>query len=296
MFKPSSWLHLRIPFSFFLMPVFFFALAVSPNFTGQSLLWSFLIIHLFLYPASNGYNSFFDRDEKSIGGLKTPPPVAPGLYWLALAFDAAAVALALAKVSTVFAVMLLIYGAASKAYSHPSVRLKKYAIGGWLTIGLFQGFFAFLMCYAGINRFGWENMVQEKVLVPAALTALLLLGSYPMTQVYQHEEDARRGDRTLSLLLGVRGTFIFVMAVFAAAAGLFGWYFSIFFSPATALRFGIHLAPVFLFFAFWFFRVWRNPAKADYGHTMWLNFISALSLNAFFIRLWMDTSHVANTF
>ena len=69
MLTRSTWLHLRIPFSYFLMPVFFFALGISPNLVESRLLWLFLIVHLFLYPASNGYNSYFDKDVKSIGGF-----------------------------------------------------------------------------------------------------------------------------------------------------------------------------------------------------------------------------------
>ncbi len=296
MFKRSSWLHLRIPFSFFLMPVYFFALAISPNFTANSLVWTFLIIHLFLYPASNGYNSYFDKDEQSIGGLKTPPPVTPGLYWLALAFDAVALVLAAWKIGWLFFAFVLVYGLVSKAYSHPWVRLKKYPVVGWLTIGVFQGFFTFLMCYAGLNNFGWEPLLQAKVLIPAALSTLMLLGSYPMTQVYQHEEDLKRGDRTISTRLGIRGTFLFVQLVFTVAAGLYAWYFIAYFSTGIAVRYLLCLAPVVVFFMAWFAHVWRNSQKANYANTMWLNFISAVCLNTFFVWLWLDTSHVGNVF
>lgn len=296
MFKRSSWQHLRIPFSFFLMPVFFFALAISPNFTASSLLWTFVIIHAFLYPASNGYNSYFDKDEQSIGGLKNPPPVTSGLYWLSLTFDAVAIVLGAWKISWLFASLLLVYGLVSKAYSHPAVRLKKYPIAGWLTIGIFQGLFTFLMCYTGLNKFGWEQILQAKVLVPAALSSVLLLGSYPMTQVYQHEEDAKRGDRTLSSRLGIRGTFLFVQAVFAVSAALYAAYFIHYFPVNTAWRFLACLAPVVIFFMIWFVRVWRDPRNANYVWTMWLNFISATCLNLFFIWLWLETSHVGNIF
>jgi hypothetical protein len=61
------------------MPVFLFALAISPNISGPRLLVVFAVLHLFLYPASNGFNSYFDKDEKSIGGLKNPPKVEKGL-------------------------------------------------------------------------------------------------------------------------------------------------------------------------------------------------------------------------
>ena len=130
MFTSSSWLHLRIPFSYFLLPVFLFSLAVSPNISSGPVLWTFIIIHFFLYPASNGFNSYFDKDEKSIGGLKHPPPVNKGLYYLSLLFDAIAIVLGVIIINIPFAILLFIYGLVSKAYSHPQIRLKKLPITG----------------------------------------------------------------------------------------------------------------------------------------------------------------------
>lgn len=296
MLSRSAWLHLRIPFSFFLMPVYFFALAISPNFTQDRLLWSFLIIHLFLYPASNGYNSYFDKDEKSIGGLKNPPPVKKGLFYLSLLFDAIAIVLGAMKISVLFAVLLLIYGLVSKAYSHPFIRLKKYAITGWFTVGIFQGFFTFLMCYIGINDFELENLQHARVLVPAILSSIILLGTYPMTQIYQHEEDAKRGDRTISLLLGIKGTFLFVMIVFVLASAGYVWYFSEFHSLHYGIVFLLAMSPVVIFFLTWFFLAWRNPTYANHQLTMWLNLISAVSLNCFFIWLFLQISNVDQVF
>jgi 1,4-dihydroxy-2-naphthoate octaprenyltransferase len=296
MFSRSAWLHLRIPFSFFLMPVYIFALGISPNFTESRLLWSFVIIHLFLYPASNGFNSYFDKDEKSIGGLKNPPPVNKGLYYLSLLFDAVAFVLGLLKISLLFALLLLFYGLVSKAYSHPSVRLKKYPIGGWLTVGIFQGFFTFLMCYVGINDFGIENLMNARILIPATLSSIILLGTYPMTQVYQHEEDARRGDRTISLMLGIRDTFMFVLVIFTLAAAGYVWYFYSFYELRYGLVFLMSLSPVVIFFLVWFFLVLKNPAKANFSNTMWLNLLSALCLNGFFFWFFIETSHIGQLF
>jgi len=296
MFSRSAWLHLRIPFSFFLMPVYIFALGISPNFTESRLLWSFVIIHLFLYPASNGFNSYFDKDEKSIGGLKNPPPVTKGLYYLSLLFDGIAIVLGFLKISLLFALLLLFYGLVSKAYSHPSVRLKKYPIGGWITVGIFQGFFTFLMCYVGINDFGIENLMNARILIPATLSSIILLGTYPMTQVYQHEEDAKRGDRTISLMLGIRGTFIFVLIIFTLAAAGYVWYFYSFYELRYGLVFLMSLSPVVIFFLAWFFQVLKNPAKANFSNTMWLNFLSALCLNGFFIWFFIETSHIGQLF
>jgi 1,4-dihydroxy-2-naphthoate octaprenyltransferase len=292
MFSRSTWLHLRIPFSFFLLPIYLFALAISPNFGEHTLFWSFLIIHLFLYPASNGYNSYFDKDEKSIGGLKNPPPVTKGLYYISLLFDLVAIILGWLMISTLFAVMLFIYGLASKAYSHPSIRLKKYATAGWLITGFFQGFFTLLMCYVAINNFGIENLLKAKVLIPAALSSCMLLGNYPMTQIYQHDEDKKHGDMTLSIKLGIRGTFYFVQAVFGLTVVGFAFYFKSFHTIYYSWIFLLSLSPVLIFFGYWFFNVWKDEAKANYSNTMWLNLISAVCLNAFFIYFFFSISHL----
>jgi 1,4-dihydroxy-2-naphthoate octaprenyltransferase len=251
-----------------------------------------VIIHLLLYPASNGYNSYFDKDEKSIGGLKNPPPVNKSLYYVSLLFDLSATVLAYVKISFLFAAMILIYGLISKAYSHPSIRLKKYPLAGWLTVGVIQGGFTFLMSYIGINDFELENLMRAKVLLPAALTAVMFLGNYPMTQIYQHEEDAKRGDRTISLMLGIRGTFIFVQIVFLLASLGFIFYFINYFSSEYAFAFVCALLPVIGFFMFWFARVWKESLRANFSNTMWLNFISATCLNAFFIYFFFANSHV----
>lgn len=74
MLQTSTWLHLRIPFSFFLMPVFLFAVSISPEPALWRTVLVFFITHFLLYPASNGFNSYYDKDENSIGALEKPPP------------------------------------------------------------------------------------------------------------------------------------------------------------------------------------------------------------------------------
>ena len=287
MFTLSSWQHMRIPFSYFLLPVFLFSLVISPNVSEKALLWTFIIVHIFLYPASNGYNSYFDKDEKSIGGLRNPPPVNKGLYYLALLFDAVALVLGYLEINFTFAIMLFFYGLVSKAYSHPRIRLKKYPVTGWLAAGVFQGIFTLVMCYIGINKYSLENIWKPSVLIPGALCSLMLWANYPMTQIYQHEEDGKRGDETFSRMLGIRGTFYFVGVVFVLVTLGFVFYFNAYFSTKYALIFLAALSPVVLYFSYWFLTALRDENKVDYIHTMWLNFISATCLNCFFIYLFL---------
>lgn len=291
MFKKSTWLHLRFPFSYFLLPVYLFAVSLSPNINESRLLIVFVALHFFLYPASNGYNSYFDKDEKSIGGLKNPPKVVKGLYYTALLLDLVAIGLGL-LISWEFALMLFIYGLVSKAYSHPDIRVKKYPFGGWFIAGLFQGFFTFVMAHIGLNDFGFRVFGQPHVIIPALLTSAILWGSYPMTQIYQHEEDHQRGDITLSLKLGIRGTFYFTAALFVIGAAGFVLYFMEYHRDKYAVGFLLAMLPTVIYFSYWYLRVYRNENMANYSHTMWLNIISATTLNIFFIYFFLDSTQV----
>ncbi len=296
MFKISSWKHLRIPFSYFLLPIFLFALAFTPNLDPQRLLLVFVALHLFIYPSSNGYNSYFDKDEKSIGGLKNPPKVTLGLYYLSLVFLLLGLAIGL-RISWQFSSMLLVYSLVSMAYSHPKIRIKKYPYSSWVIAGLFQGYFSFSMAYAGLSDFGWGVFLQPHVLWPGMLTSLMLWASYPLTQVYQHEEDAKRGDHTLSLKLGVQGTFFFSAVFFLVAGGAFCHFFLQKGQPLALYYFLLALLPVVMYFFIWFRFVRISEAKyVTYSWVMWMNRISATTLNLFFIWYFLFNTQVMQVF
>ena len=296
MITRSTLLHLRIPFSFFLLPVFLFALALTPNHNGERMLLVFLSLHLFLYPSSNGYNSYYDKDEESIGGLKRPPKVTKDLLVWSLVFFGIALALG-AYINWEFASMLGLYGLVSMAYSHPAIRLKKYAWTSWVIAGLFQGYFTFAMAYAGLSNLGWEVLFKPHVLLPGFLTSLMLWGNYPLTQVYQHGEDARRGDRTLSLLLGIKGTFAFSALFFALTASTFVWYFVDKGQTPIVGYYLAAMAPIALFFLIWMGLILREPPKyATYSWAMGMNFLSAISLNAFFIYYFLENTQILQVF
>jgi 1,4-dihydroxy-2-naphthoate octaprenyltransferase len=286
MIQKSTLLHLRIPFSFYLMPIFLFAWSISPEPPLWRVLVCFVITHLFLYPASNGYNSYYDKDEDSIGGLEKPPPVSKELLYVSLVLDGLAMLLGL-MLGWWFVAGLFIYGIVSKAYSDERIRLKKYAILSWLLAGSFQGAFTFLMVYQAINNVPLQEVLQAKVLFPAGLTTFLLLGSYPMTQVYQHAEDARRGDMTLSRLLGIKGTFIFTAIVFMMAVVGYFYYFHTYHSAFYFLLFIIFLSPGLVFFLWWFVQVLKEIRAANFRFTMRLNFLTATGMNLFFIVFWV---------
>ncbi|GEO06415.1 hypothetical protein AAE02nite_40790 [Adhaeribacter aerolatus] len=274
---------MRIPFSVYLMPVFWFALSVVTDYSVGKVVAVFLIIHLLVYPASNGYNCYFDRDESSIGGLKHPPRVTKSLFWLVSLFDGLAILGAL-FVSIPFAVCIAVYLLVSKAYSYDKIRLKKYPFISTIVVIIFQGAFTFLMVQLGIGV-GTAIITSPTNLIFAAVSSLFLCGSYPLTQVYQHTEDAQRGDKTISLLLGIQGTFIFSgLSLFAGTALLLYAFFSTN-QQINILIFLLCTAPVVFFFNRWFWRVRQNRAEANFENTMLMNKISSLSISLAFILM-----------
>lgn len=284
-------LHLRIPFSLFLMPVFWFAVSQSQNPDWNVTAGLFIVLHLLIYPASNAYNSYFDKDEGSIGGLENPPPVSLELFYVSWILDIVAIIVAYFLGGWILSLALIIYSSISKAYSNDKIRLKKYPIISWLTVGVFQGAFTYLTVIQSVDKIELSEIWQNKYIFPAILSSLNLLGFYPMTQIYQHEEDARRGDMTMSRLLGIKGTFIFTASIFLFVTIGFFFYFQgtlIYNFPAFAVYLLV-MSPVLIYFNLWFLKVLKNENQADFHHTMRLNMLGSVCLNLFFILLLIST-------
>jgi 1,4-dihydroxy-2-naphthoate octaprenyltransferase len=153
------------------------------------------------------------------------------------------------------------------------------------------------MAYAGLSELGWEVIFKPHVLIPGLLTSLMLWGNYPLTQVYQHREDGRRGDQTLSRTLGIQGTFAFSRLFFALTGAAFVWYFLDRGQTSIVWIYLGAMAPILLFFLVWFGFVRTNPEKyASYSWAMGMNALSAISLNAFFIYYFLENTQILQVF
>ena len=277
----STLLHLRFFFSVFLLPVFFFALSQAPEIKVNSAILTFIIWHLLVYPASNGYNSYFDKDEGSIALIEKPPPVDKSLYYFSLALDFIALILTI-YVGWFLFFSVFIYEAFSKMYSHPSIRLKKYPFISFLIVFVFQGAFVFWSTYvsvSGINIFyGWNLNFT----LAGLICSCLIGATYPLTQVYQHEEDSKRGDKTLSLILGIRGSFYFSAGLFLLSGILLFTYWYRLDLLNNFWLFLILSGPVFTLFISWFIKVYQNPAHANFKNMSRMTLLSGLLMLIYF--------------
>ena len=83
--------HLRFPFSWFLLPAFLMGWLMVPDADPVRVWQLALVLHLLVYPSSNAFNSWQDRDEGPIGGMERPPQAPDSLRWWSLGFDVLAV-------------------------------------------------------------------------------------------------------------------------------------------------------------------------------------------------------------
>lgn len=250
-------IHLRLHFQLLLAPVFLWGYALAGGgFTLRGLA-VFTAFHIFGYGGGTALNSYYDRDEGPIGGLAVPPPVVPALLPFSLVWQALGFGIVLGidvALALIYALMFLL----SLAYSHPLTRWKSRTWTALLTVALGQGLLAFGAGWLAAAP-GLAGLSQPVGRLGAVAAALLVTGFYPLSQLYQLEEDRRRGDRTLAVRYGVRAAMIVSAGLsILGLAGLLG---------AATWRFG----PVdgfLLFLGYACYAVWlgRQAGKLLAGH------------------------------
>jgi len=262
------------------MPVYFFALSQVNQINWFNAALVFVTLHLLIYPASNGYNSYMDRDTSPIGGLKNPLQPTKQLFFVTVCMDVTAVLLG-SFMSWVFATGILLYIVASRAYSYRKIRLKKYPIIGYLTVVIFQGAVTFFLVYHGVD----SNHATNVPVISMVASSLLIGGFYPLTQIYQHEEDLKDGVKTISYKLGYTGTFIFTGIIYVLAFCALGLQFFLNLEWTRFFILQTFMLPVLVYFFVWFRKVLKNKKEANFKNTMQMNLLASVCTNLGFITL-----------
>lgn len=261
------------------MPVYWFALGFVNFIFWKNAIIVFLLIHILLYPSSNGYNSFMDRDTGSIGGIKNPMQPTMQLYWVSLFMDILCVALAYA-IAPFISYLFIIYIIFSRLYSSRVTRLKRFPVIGYLTVIINQGSLIFYLVYIAGG-----GVAAQVPALPLIAASLLIGGFYPITQIYQHEADKADGVKTISMMLGKKGTFIFCVIIYSIAFALLFVYYV---QQMQLLYFWVMIAffsPIIIYFAAWAMKVWKDEAQADFKHTMQMNLLASTCTNLAFITI-----------
>ena len=202
--------HLRLGFQIFLSPIFLLGFLIAGGHISRELILGYLAFHVFGYGGGTAFNSYYDRDTGPIGGLEHPPTVSRGLLPFSIIWQLIGFAIA-RVVSLPFAIIYAIMFWLSVGYSHPRTRFKGNALGALATVAIGQGVFGYLGGWASA-RGELASALTIPGLLGAIAATLLTIGFYPLTGIYQVEEDRARGDQTLPVWLGPAISFRFALA------------------------------------------------------------------------------------
>jgi 4-hydroxybenzoate polyprenyltransferase len=195
-------IHLRFHFQLLLAPVWLWGWLVAGGGLHPAVVLGFVAFHLFLYTGVTAFNSYYDRDVGPVGGLERPPPVPELLLPVSLLLQAVGLAMC-TLINTTLTVLYAAFVALSVAYSHPRIRLKAHPFASLVLVAFGQGVLVFASVWAAV-RGSLIGLDSRDGVLGCLSAALLILAQYPLTQLYQVEEDAARGDQTLAVAWGQR--------------------------------------------------------------------------------------------
>lgn len=192
----ASWqgtsMPLRIPYSIYFMPVFWFAMSNSTQFDGWTAVALFIIIHVLLYPSAIGYNYYFADEQADFPVLHRLTGLGAELFWLVMLFDFMAV-LSAWFISPVLAMLTLIYALGSKTHGIAKPWLQRLPSLGTAIVSVFQGAFVY-----GMVLIGLEEEINEAQLVYAGISSLFIAGIYPLSHIGQWASNIKSAKRMLA--------------------------------------------------------------------------------------------------
>lgn len=163
-------------------------------------------------------NSAFDRDEGDVAYLRAPPDPPHNLFTFGTALMVFGLGAAAQAMPAPYWQAYACCVGLSLLYSVPPIRLKAVAGLDWF-INMWG--FGTLTPFAGWVATGIPISPAGEIVLLAFCP--LFAGLYPLTQIYQIEEDRRRGDRTLASVLGAKGSLLLALAAVTLAFGLLSW-------------------------------------------------------------------------
>ena len=262
------------------MPVFWFAVSFIHDINWPRAFFAFVLIHILLYPSSNGYNSFMDRDTESIGGIQEPMQPTRQLFYATIIMDGVGLILSF-FISWQFVAGFAFYILCSRMYSYRGIRLKRFAVAGYLIVILNQGALIFAMAYHAAS----QNLSLTIPLQGMIAAAFLIGGFYPITQIYQYKADAEDGVETISMRMGKKGTFIFCAIMYVIAFSVLFFYYKEENKLIDFVILQVFFIVVIFYFLKWMLQVWKNESMADFKHTMRMNMLASTCTNFAFITL-----------
>ncbi|CUT01311.1 hypothetical protein [Candidatus Kryptobacter tengchongensis] len=202
--------HLRFNISIALLPVFLWGYALTEADISRNFINGIIILHLLIYPASNGIYSYFDERKGVIYGFKGVKPASVftlvasiilllvGIYW------ASKVNISYFSIVLAFAILFFLF-------SFPSTGIKKRPFYAISFLGLTYGLLGFLAGW--VCAFDLKGLLNPFHLGGAVSSAGFVAGFYTLSLVYRISEDSIPTGGLFVEKLGLVGVFRFVKII-----------------------------------------------------------------------------------
>lgn len=268
-------MHLRLHYQFLILSGGYLLGGLLSDEMQFSQFWlQFLNVHVLLFGGATAFNSWWDKDEGPIGGLRYPPKMSPWMRFISLLMMfcgwAWAYSLSL-PYFIVYGISLLLFW----LYSTPMARWKGHPILSLIAIGISTGLNSVFLGFWSAG-----GVFSFSILFCGIGASFVLLSLYPVSQIFQADEDSKRGDKTFFVEYGLRGVKIFFKITYLGGLVL--------------LSYGVYqflIAPAFALFivgllSFGIINRYISGLKGDqkeYEHVMRIKFIASLSFVIFLL-------------
>jgi len=232
----------------------------------------FLNIHILLFGGATAYNSYWDKDEGPVGGLKNPPEMSGWMHPVSILFQITGFLFAI-SVGWLYSVIYLISFALFWLYSTPLARWKGHPIRSLMVIGISTGTNSVLL-----GSIAAGGTIHLNLIIASIGAALILLSLYPVSQIFQIQEDKTRGDETFAVRFGASGVKKFFTYSFLAGVLFISFSFK-------DLSFIIAILFASVGFCSWNYLTCKIRSligdKEEYSQVMAIKFIASLSFVVF---------------
>ena len=269
-------LHLRWHYQLFILSGgFLLGGFLSDDLNIQLFVIQFLNVHLLLFGGATAFNSYWDKDEGPIGGLKKPPKMRPWMWVASIIFQFIGLGIAIGEgflFAGIFISSMLFFW----LYSTPLARWKSHPIKSLVAIGVSTGLNSVLMGYLAAGNVH----LSIWIFVAAVGASLLLLSLYPISQIYQLDEDRKRGDQTFAVYYGKKGVQRFFIGGFAVGLALV-----VLAMGQSHLTLSVFFGVIGLIILLLVQRIIRSldSSEDDYSKVMWIKYGTSFGFVIFLI-------------
>jgi 1,4-dihydroxy-2-naphthoate octaprenyltransferase len=268
-------LHLRLHWQVMLAPLFLWGFVLAAGARAPELITAqfwlvFFIFHVLFYGGATALNSYYDQDEGPVGGLWNPPQVTRDLLVFSVSLQVIGLLL-LFFISLPLFGLALIMGAVGNAYSHPAIRLKARPWTSLLAVSIFQGMGGTAAGWLFAAE-QWQTLFSLQAMLAILTASLIITGFYPLTQIYQREQDQKQGVISFAVYAGEK-CFPLAIACMLSAAGLMSTLAWRYFGPLEALAAAAGLVGLAVYVALWWRRYDESQVRVNYLWMMRLGYL-----------------------